>query len=85
MRGNRRLQRNGYQRVRKNGPYDEFPLEVREFLEICEGIARRMLTEGEGPARCERSENCFPPNDGERRDTGKIVPNNATKRGRAAL
>ena len=63
MRGNRRLQRNGYQRARKNGPYDEFPLEVREFLEICEGIARRMLIEKGALGGCERSGNCLQSND----------------------
>ena len=55
MSGTRRLQRNGYQRVRKTkGPYDEYPLAVREFLEICEGIARRMLVEKEEEERADK-------------------------------
>ena len=59
MSGNRRAQRNGYQRTQNNGFYDEFPLEVREFLEIVEGIARRMLSEKGTEVGCERSENCL--------------------------
>ena len=29
----------------KKGPYDKYPLEVREFLQIVEGIIRRALAE----------------------------------------
>ena len=29
----------------KKGPYDEYPLEVREFLQIVEGVTRRALAE----------------------------------------
>lgn len=57
MRGNRGVQRNGYQRVRRNGYYDEFPIEVREFLEICEGIVRRMMTEKGTIDKHKRAEN----------------------------
>ena len=60
-------QMNGYQRMRKEA-YGEFPLEVQEFLQICERVARRMLSEKEEE---ERVDKCLQPDQQEQESLRK--------------
>ena len=65
-------QKNRKRKRTKKGPYDDYPLEVREFLQIYEGIIRRALAED---ANLDNSENGPPVAPGEQEPSREQLPN----------